>query len=57
MRAIDRKIATKRAELEELEREHKARTKDTGVTPEQHYESARKISELRAEIRDIEKLR
>lgn len=56
MRAIDRKITKKRAELEALEREHKARTKDTNITPEQHFESAMRISLLRAELRELEGL-
>lgn len=57
MKRIDREISAKRAQLEELEREHKARTKDTSVTPEQHFESAMRISMLRAELRGLEATR
>lgn len=51
---LEREIAEKREQLQALEAKHKERIKDLKVTPEEHLESSLQISNLRAEIRDLE---
>lgn len=54
---MEQKVAALRAELEALEREHKERTKDTKVTPEEHFESTLRISNLRGSLRELERMK